>query len=228
MNMRFFLSRHFHSPIPCRAAVVAVVLAWSSLAYAQSGKSRSFLGGQLSVDFDFQAFENNSFTYTPVQALKKGDAVAAMVSEDQAWSVDTAGDRQRRQDEKGYSTKGRTSSRDLTAMLAECPVVAMVKTSDGNFHSLYPAILKAKTDIKAGNVVHSDGYQIQAERSVKAGESISVLVLGDAILSIEAAPSPSVVAHSKPWFTAFKDDMKPNDHASAIEAWRTEKQHITK
>jgi hypothetical protein len=187
-----------------------------------TGKSRTFLGGQLQMSADFQAFENNSFSYTPVQPLRKGDVVAAMVSEGQAWSVDTAGARQRVQDEKGYPTKGRTSSGEVTTMLAEYPVAAIVKTSDGKFCALHPAILKAKIDTKAGNVVHSDGYQIEVQRSFKAGEAIPVLVVGDGILSIEATH----VDGSKPSFAAFKDDMKPNARASAIEAWRTAKEHV--
>jgi hypothetical protein len=221
-------------PAKAVLSVVAIMISVISPAIAQqpaisiagnstTGKSRTVLGGQLQVAFDFQAFENNSFSCTPVQPLKKGDVVAAMVSDDQAWSADTAGDRQRRQDEKGYATKGRTSSRDMTAMLSKYPVVSMVKTSDGTFHSLYPGILKSKTDIKAVNVFHSDGYQIAAERPVKAGEAISVLVVGDGILSIEGT-----VDGSKPWFAAFKDDMKPSDRASAIQAWRTGKEHVGK
>ena len=198
---------------------------------ATNSKTKMLLAGQLEIALDFQAVENNSFSYTPVQPLMKGDVVAAMVSEDQAWSINTAGERQSRQDEKGYPSKGRTSSRELTAVLATYPVVAMVKTSDGKVHSLYPAIFKAKTDIKAGDVVDSEGYQIETRRSVKAEEPVPVLIVEDgtgrtpvasAILSLEAALSPAL----KPSLAAFQDSMKQKDRASAIEAWRTEKEHV--
>jgi len=142
------------------------------------------------VDSDFQAFENSSFACTPAQPLRKGDVLAANVSGDEEWSLDTGGPQ-------------------------HFPIVGMVKTSDAKFHALYPAVLKVKTDIKPGAVLHAGGYQIEAKRQVKSGESISVLVVGDGILSVEAVDD----AGSKPWFAAFKDDMTRNDRASAIETW---------
>jgi len=211
-------------------ALILVMSAYKSLASPEitanaqasgsDGRTRTFLGGQLDLDSDFQPVDNKSFTYRPVQPLAKHDALVAMVSSDQAWSVYTAGAAQRSQDEKGDSTNDRTSARDVGAVLAKYPVVGMVKTSDGNIHWLYPAVLKAKTDIQAGKVVQGDGYQIETERSVKAGDSISVLVVGGVILSIEGT------AASKPWFTASKNGARPNDRASAIKAWRIEKAYV--
>jgi hypothetical protein len=85
-------------------------------------------------------------------------------------------------------------------------------------------VLKAKTDIKAGEKLHSDGYQIEAKRAVKGGHSIpALLVIGSgaySLVSIEAA------SDGKPWFAVFKDDMKPDARVSAIETWRIAKQHI--
>ena len=144
-----------------------------------------------------------------------------MVSADQAWSVDTAGERQRIKDERGDAAKGRTSSRDLSSTLAKYPVVGMVQTSDGDSFSLYPAVLKMKTDAISGSVLHSDGYQIEVKRLIKAGEPVSVLVVGDAILSIETALGVLQAEDETPAFAAFKDGMKPGARASAVEAWRT-------
>jgi len=84
----------------------------------------------------------------PVKNLKKGAKVAAILSDDQAWSADT------------HSLQIGTSQ-------VAYPILAMVKSSDG-FHSLFPGILKVKTDIKAGETLRSDGYEIQAKREIKA------------------------------------------------------------
>lgn len=116
----------------------------------------------------------------------------------------------------------------MTTLLGAYPLAAMVKCSNGKFQGLYPAILKAKTDIGAGKLLHSDGYQIEAKRTIKAGESFSVLAVGDGLLSIEVAERATKDSDGKPWFTAFKDDMKPNDRTCAIEAWRIEKEHVGK
>ena len=109
------------------------------------------------------------------------------------------------------------------------PIYAAVNCSDGNWWALYPAILKAKTDIKAGAVLHSDGYQIETSRAVKAGESISVLLLGDwFLLSIEAADGVRKRDDLKPWLTVVKDDVKATDRASAFQAWRIEAERFGK
>ena len=172
-----------------------------SMSSDSSGKTRTFLGGTISISGDIQTIETNSFTCTPVQPFKKGDKVAAMVSDDQAWSVDKM-------------------PLQVGTSQVQYPILAMVKCS-GDFHIIFPAVLKAKIDIKAGGALKADGYQIEAKRAVKAGESISVLLIDDSLLSVEASDA-------KPWFTAYKDDTKPSDRAALVEAWKVENERAGK
>jgi hypothetical protein len=219
MNMRSFFSRHCYSVFSRVVVTLAtlVVPAWSNHAFCQgipsvsistdkSGKTRTFLAGAISIRGDISALETKSFTCTPVYPLKKGDKVAAMVSDDQAWSPDT------------HLLQVGTNQ-------VAYPIFAMVKSADG-FHSVFPAILKAKTDIKAGETLRSDGYQIEAKRAVKAGDSIPVLFVGDSLLSVEAATGAKNKGEAEPWFAAYKDDTKASDRAALVEAWRLENEHV--
>jgi hypothetical protein len=220
MKTHSFFHRHCHSSISRLAVVTLVVLvalAWSSPAFCQgipsvsistdkSGKTRTFLAGEISIRGDTSTIETKSFTCTPVYPLKKGDKVAAIISDDQAWSADS------------HSLLVGTNQ-------VPYPILAMVKSADG-FHSVFPAILKTKTDIKAGEMLRSDGYQIEAKRGVKAGESIPVLFIGDSLLSVEAAEGTKNKSEAKPWFTAYKDDTKASDRAALVEAWRLENEHV--
>jgi hypothetical protein len=217
VNTRCLLSRLCRSPIPRLGVVTLVALAWSSGTFCQgipsvsistdkSGKTTTFLAGEISIGGDIAAIETKSFTCTPVQPLKKGAKVAAMLSDDQAWSADT-------------------HTLQIGTNQVAYPILAMVKSSDG-FHSLFPAVLKAKTDIKAGETLRSDGYQIEAKRAVKAGDSIPVLFIGDSLLSVEAATGAKNKGEAEPWFAAYKDDTKASDHAALVEAWRLENEHV--
>jgi hypothetical protein len=208
-----------------RVAVTLVVMAWSSLAVTTSRNQVSAqvsFGGQIDVSFDFSAFERKAFTCTPVQPLSKGDVLAAMGSGDGSWIVNTVADRQ-----------GKEGVADLPSgpggeMLAAYPIIAMLRTSDSRVHILLPVILKSKTDINAGKALHSGGYQIEASRSVKEGESICVIYDSGVLMSVEASGAAPKGGRPKPWFTVFKDDSKLKDRASAIEAWRIEKRHVGK
>jgi hypothetical protein len=90
-----------------------------------------------------------------------------------------------------------------------------------NGQVLLPGILRAKIDINAGQrSVPSVINLRRAERS-KLTRPFALSVVG-ALLSIDAGAGP------KPWFTAFRDDMKPSDRASVIEAWRIANAQIGK
>jgi len=107
------------------------------------------------------------------------------------------------------------------------PIWGLVKCSDGNFKSIFPVVLKVNVDIKAGDVIHSDGYEIEVKRSVKAGDSISAVRVGPtSVLSAEADEGAKKSSEAKPWFTAFKEDTTANDRSTTIEAWRIEKDHV--
>jgi len=73
------------------------------------------------------------------------------------------------------------------------PLAAMAKGADGERRLLMPATLKFKMDLKAGEVLHLDGYDIETQQAVKAGESAQALVInGSVIISLtttrETAP----------------------------------------
>jgi hypothetical protein len=174
-----------------------------------SGKSRTFMVGEITMRADLPTTNTASFTSTPVHPLKKGDKVAAMTAQDQAWSVD-----------RHPLQVGRV---DIAY-----PVLATVKCSDGNFRTLYPAILKAKKDIRAGETLHADGYSIESSHAIMAGDSIPIIVVSSSYLSLEASEGSKVQSQAKPWLTVFKEDMKPEERSSAIEAWRIEAEHVSK
>jgi len=123
-----------------------------------------------------------------------------MTSEDQAWSIDKT--------PAGY------------------PILAMVKSSDGKFRSLFPSSCKVKIDIKAGAPLHSGRHEVETKRSIKASDSIPVLFVGESLLSVEAADGPGKGSQAQPWFTVFEGDARPDDRRATIEAWRIEKDHV--
>jgi hypothetical protein len=55
-----------------------------------------------------------------------------------------------------------------------------------------------------------------------------VIVVGGALLSIESEVADPKSSEAKPWLSAFKDDMKSKERASAIEAWRIERKYTGK
>jgi hypothetical protein len=210
-----------HLLIPRRNVVLVIALALigvGTVVIAQ--QSRTFMGGEMSVHSDVQPFENKSFSCAPIQPLNVGDHFIAMVSGDQSWARDTASDRQ------GHYHVTTLPENQGGKLLGACPVLGMVTTSDGKPKTLYPAVLKPKADIAATNAVSSDVYQIEAKRPVKTGDQIAVLVIGGALLSIESDVADAKNSEAKPWFSIFKDDMKPGDRASTIEAWRIERKYI--
>jgi len=185
---------------------VLVVVACASPQKPQisTSNARAFLAGQTSIDGDVAAdlptFENGILTCALVQPLKKGDVVAVMVSEDQSWSIDRT--------PTGY------------------PIVATVKTSDGKFRSLFPAVLKAMISIRAGTVLHSGHYDIETMRSIKDGDSIPVVFTGRSLLSVGAVEGTRKGGEARPWFTVFEADAKPDDRRGTIEAWRIENDYV--
>lgn len=205
-------------------SILAVSILCGGAAHAQPATSGStketqkfnvILPAKITVGGDISAIEAESFTCSPARSLKKGDVIAAMMSNDAMWSADTAG-------------KWHNASVDVPVVLEKYPVVAMVKCSDGNFLPIISAILKTKADIRAGKELHSGAYLIMTERPLKAGESIAVFMVGDGMFSVEAAKGSAKDNAAKPWFAAFTDKMKPKDRAFAIEAWRIGKAQFGK
>jgi len=128
-----------------------------------------------------------------------------MTSEDQAWSL-------------------AKHSMQVGARQIDYPIWAMVKCADG-WHTIFPAVLKLKTDIKPGAVVRVDGFQIDSKRAARAGDSISIILVafagGFSMVSIQTQ-------QSSPWFTAYKDDLAPAGRPAALEAWRAALDYVAK
>ena len=170
-----------------------------------SGGSKTFFAGSFKISQDVGAvlrtLDNNSFACTLIQPLENGTEIAAMTSEDQAWSIaKTPG---------GY------------------PIEGMVKSSDGKFRSIFPAVLKAKVDIRAGAVLHSGRYDIETQRPIKAGDSIPALFIGGrSLLSIDSSGVAGRASAARPWFTVFEGDAKPDERRAVVEAWAVEENHV--
>jgi len=178
----------------------------TSLSADKSGKPRTFLAGQASMGRDLSGVETKAFTVTLPMPFKEGQAIPALTSEDQAWSLAKHG--------------MQVGTRQI-----DYPIWAMVKCADG-WHTIFPAILKFKIDMKAGAVLHVDDLQIDSKRAAKAGDSVSIILVNSAtgfsMLSIETTQP------SAPWFTAYKDGLPPAGRHAALEAWRAARDYVGK
>lgn len=195
--------------------ILAVVLekptgAQVSISTNESGKSRTYLLGSISMGADLPIVETSMFKCTPVLPLKKGDEIAAMTSVDGAWSVTS----------KPLQVGSKT---------VEYPVMATLKCSHG-VHSVFLALMSLKSEIKAGQKTIADGYQIEAKRAVRVGDSISVLVIPQSplfgIVAIEDTKESSKKGEAEPIFIAQKAEANPEDKAVLIEAWRLVREHV--
>lgn len=178
-----------------------------SISAGADGKYRTFLAGQVDVKSDLDAgAEYNWFGYKAAHPLKKGDKIATQMSEDQIWSMER-------------------HSMQVGMKQAEYPIIAEVKGADGKFRSLLPAILKVKSDISPGSVIQADGFELETKRLLKAGDSISMLLVGNALLSIEAAEGSNQTDGARPFFTVFKTGTQPDERVLAMESWRIVTEH---
>jgi hypothetical protein len=161
-------------------------------------KPRAFLAGAISISGDIPAIETKSFTCTPIHLFKKGDKVAAMMSDDGALSVAKL-------------------PLQVGASQVAYPNLAIVKSS-GAFYRPVPALLKTKTDIKSGVTVRLDGYTVETRRTVKSGDIIAVLIISDSLLSAETAEGAKGRSETQPWFAAYKDATNLSDRAASVNA----------
>jgi hypothetical protein len=116
------------------------------------------------------------------------------------------------------------------------PAVGIVDCSESDPAGNFTVIASTTTfamDIKAGEVLHSDGYAIEASRSIKAGDRVPTLLLAGgefAIVSMEQGPkSENKVgdAEPRPWLTIFKETFKPANRAFALEVWDITNKYVS-
>ncbi|MGA2906612.1 MAG: hypothetical protein ABSE36_02820 [Terracidiphilus sp.] len=81
------------------------------------------------------------------------------------------------------------------------PIIGQVKTSDGKVFTIFPAVFTAKTDIEAGGVQQSGVYVITSKRSIKAGDTVSALIVGNSIFSIEPFDATKGSSQQEPWLS---------------------------
>jgi hypothetical protein len=173
------------------------------------GKSITFASGQIKisgylVDLVY-IIDNDVFLCTPLEEPRTlGVVLDAIGSADQTWSV-------------------KATSLSNGARTVRYPIFGDVRASNGERQVLIPATLKVKVDIQVGQVLHTKEpqvFDITATRSIKAGESFSVIFVNvkndtPSILSVETA-------NGAPFFTAFLHGDNPDARRAAIEAWRIE------
>ncbi len=197
------------------ALVAAMVVALPGCADNQvvpndaAGKSATFGAGKIKisgylVDL-FYVIDNDIFLCTPIEEPRTlGVVLDAIGSADQTWSV-------------------KATSLSNGARAVRYPIFGDVRTANGERRVLIPATLNVKVDIQAGQVLHTKDplvFDITATRSIKGGESFSVLFINGkndtpSILSVETA-------NGAPFFTAFLRSDNPDARRAAIEAWRIE------
>jgi hypothetical protein len=168
-----------------------------TLHIVESGVS---FAGAIKLTGDIPSLDNKAFACTQAPYIKNGSQFAARGS----WSMDT-------------------DSVEVDGRAADVPTIAMLSCSDGSSLCVFPAVLKAKIDMKAGEIIHSDGYEIQTTRAVKAGETIAVFRVGDtSVVSVASDGKGANADASNPWFTAFKEATKTSDRSVSIDAWHAE------
>jgi hypothetical protein len=158
------------------------------------------------------AFTNQAFACTPVRPLKKGDVLDADVSSFEAWSK-----------EKTSLLVGTNKE------TADHPVLGLVLGDTGVEDTIIPVRMEAKVDMKPGVPTRSKGWIVEANRAVKAGDTISAvfisaclrspddkdkLIGGYAILSVEKN------SKGNPWFTAFQEHLPSAFRTHATADWK--------
>jgi transcriptional regulator CtsR len=137
--------------------------------------------GTIRIKKVLSGIDSELFRCTLLEPIKGGDDWSALVNSGQAWSMS-----------------------DVELNNLAYPIVAMIKGSSDRTFTVVPAVLKAKMDIEPNRIMRSSGYAIESRRSIKAGDSIPVLIVGDHVLSVEAAEDADG-GETKPWFTALLD-----------------------
>jgi len=194
-------------------AALALALAGCAGQQTPSGdppaKGETFASGQIKVSgylVDLlYVVDNDTFRCTPVEAPRTlGAVLDAIGSEDQTYSVNA-------------------TSLSMGARTVRYPIFADIRIANGERRVLIPATLTVKVDMQAGQVLstkESPAFDVTATRSIKAGESLSVLFINGkhdtpSILSIETT-------NGAPSFTAFLRSDNPEGRRAALEAWRIE------
>jgi hypothetical protein len=138
--------------------------------------------GSIVIKQDVPNIDDDAFSCTQVDQLTAGRRISAIVKVNEGQS----------------RSMGDVRLNDLAH-----PIVAMIRTTNSKTFTIIPAVLKAKIDISAGRAMRLGGYIIDSQRSIKRGDTLPVLMVGDFILSVEDVGKINGGEQTKPWFSAF-------------------------
>lgn len=160
------------------------------------------------------AVSSGAFATTTVLPLKKGDVLPAQFvfghGCTSSWTVRV----------HGFVNGDRT---------AKYPVAGIINCtgSDSDSFGVFASTTVIRADTRTNVAQHSGGYLIEANRAVKAGETVPTLLFMRngiySIMSIEPAQGQkgkSDAATTQPWLTAFDERLKPSDRTLILAAWR--------
>ncbi|MGD0629992.1 MAG: hypothetical protein ABR987_11585 [Terracidiphilus sp.] len=191
-------------------ATVSALSAQVSVSRNGGGESVAWIAGDMSTNTAeaglFADVENKTFGCSllpPVmrylQNLKEGDRLAGMVSE------------------RGAISSGREGG---------WPIKAIIKIDKDHFVVIMPGTLTMKVSVNAGEVLHTDDYDIKSTRAVKAGDSISVLYIlplweANFKVFLSTGEDDTVPPNQRaaPWLSALHSGVDNRD--GIVAAWRT-------
>jgi hypothetical protein len=203
----------------CTLALAALLaLAAATLGHAQSARP-AFLDSDIRLVVDYPAIVSKAFVSTPVEPLHKGTVLPAKgilgpLGLTQMWSL-------------------RSHAFTLGSQTLVYPVAGSVRCSNfsdtGSFTRVIASATQVKVAIKAGEVLHSGGYLIEAGQAIRAGETIPTLLVifsgKTFILSLEeAARSQKKELAAQPRLSIVSERASAADRGIALEAWRTANQ----
>jgi hypothetical protein len=185
---------------------------------------RTFLDSDIRIGADYPPIAGKTFTSAPVVPLRKGAVLPSR------GLIGVQGmDRMLSVRQHDFAIGPRT---------VKYPVIALMRCSNfpdtGSFVKVIASTTTFNVALKAGEVLHSGAYRIEATRAIHAGETVPTLrvVFGENvfILSIEGAQEAKNQADAallQPRLTIVNEHAKPGDRDIAIEAWRKSNQSVT-
>jgi hypothetical protein len=201
------------------AALLTIAAVTPATAQAPQAGHPTYVDSDIRLVVDYPAIAAKAFTAAPVQPLHKGNVLPAKgvigpLGLTQMWSL-------------------RTHAFALASQTLTYPVIGSVRCSNfsatGSFTRVIASTTSIKADLKAGQVLHSGGYLVQAAEPIKAGETIPSLLVTFFgkffILSLAEAPqSQKKDLAPQPRLSIADDRATPADRDIALEAWRVANQ----
>lgn len=200
------------------ALATLLPVASATLAHGQSSRP-TFVDSDIRLVVSYPPIAAKAFTTTPVEPLHKGSVLPAKgvigpLGLTQMWSL-------------------RTHAFAIASQTLTYPVIGSVRCSNfsatGSFTRVIASTTQFKPALKAGEVLHANGYLIEANQPIKAGEIIPTLLVTFSgktfIFSLEGAPqSQKKDLAPQPRLSIVSERASAADRAIALEAWRAANQ----